>query len=92
MVQTPTENSKLIPAVRMIYGVYTLYGTHQTRFTQLVMFAVSASPLDIIWALLSLCVFYRGIRSSPTQKGKEEDHSCRCPCASRLNWDTGICQ
>lgn len=68
MVQTPTENSKWIPAVRMIYGVYTLYGTHQTRFTQLVMFDVSASPLDTIWALLSLSVFYREIFTDTERK------------------------
>lgn len=58
------------------------YGTHQTRFTQLVMFAV---PLDIIWGLRSLLVYVlQRDEIFANKEGKEED-PLHCPCASRLS-------
>lgn len=56
------------------YTVFTLignlYGTHQTRFTQLVMFAVKLPLLLTLSGLyfLCLCMLYIGIRSLPTRR------------------------
>lgn len=58
--QTPAENSKWIPAVQMIYGVYTdlqlVRNTSDTVYTTRHVCCEIASPFDIIWALLSLLV------------------------------------
>lgn len=80
------------------YTVFTLignlYGTHQTRFTQLVISAVKIPRLLTLSGLYfhCLCMFYRGIRPLQRQEEKEEGDHSRRPCAPRLSWGTGICQ
>lgn len=75
--QTPAENSKWIPAVRMIYGVYTdrqlVRNTSDTVYTtRHVCCECLASWHYLGFTLSDLCVFYRGIRSLPTQREKKK--------------------
>lgn len=75
------------------YTVFTLYGTHQTRFTQFFMFAVKTPLLLTLSGLYFPClrVFYTGIRSLATQREKKK--IARVVLARlRLSWETGICR
>lgn len=70
--------------------IRSLYGTHRTWFTRLVMFAAKiASRLDIIWASVSPLVYCFAEGLDFSRRGWEkEDDRVRRPRVSGLSWKT----